>query len=104
MAVNMLTFTREPKCVLGFFCVTKPDESLRLILDCRKLNGLMPPPPKTELPSPEYVAQLEAPSGVPIYDAADDLKDYYYTFWMEEWLHPYFATMPYRAKTRLSIL
>ena len=67
MAVNMLTFTQDPKCVLGFFCVTKPDGSLRLILDCRKLNGLMVPPPKTELPSPEYVAQLEAPPGAPIY-------------------------------------
>ena len=98
MAVNMLTFTRDPKCVLGFFCVTKPDGSLRLILDCRKLNCLMAPPSKTELPSPEYVAQLEAPPGLPIYDAGDDLKDYYHTFWMEEWLHPYFATPPVLAE------
>ena len=98
MAVNMLTFTQNPKCVLGFFCVKKPDGSLRLILDCRKLNALMTPPPKIELPSPEYVAQLEAPSGFPIYDAGDDLKDYYHTFWMEEWLHPYFATPPVLAE------
>ena len=97
-AVNMLTFTRNPKCVLGFFCVTKPDGSLRLILDCRKLNGIMAPPPKTELPSPEYIAQMEALPGLPVYDAGDDVKDYYHTFWMEEWLHPYFATPPVQAE------
>ena len=57
----------------------------------------MVPPPKTELPSPEYIAQMEAPPGLPVYDAGDDVKDYYHTFWMEEWLHPYFATPPVLA-------
>jgi len=39
------------RVVTNFFTVDKKDDSLRLVVDGRKVNVLMEPPPKMELPT-----------------------------------------------------
>lgn len=46
---------RNIKVVTNFFTVDKKDETLRLVVDGRKVNVLMEPPPKMELPTIEEV-------------------------------------------------
>jgi hypothetical protein len=48
-ARNMLTFSFTYKCMVGCFAVAKTSGRQRLIIDCRKLNQCLRPPPKTRL-------------------------------------------------------
>lgn len=95
-SVNMVAFTLFPKVVNGLFCVLKPDGSLRLIIDARKLNAIMAAPPSLELPNPELIAKLESDDR-PVFAFKEDMKDFYHMYLTPEWLWPYMSLPAVRA-------
>lgn len=94
---NMLVFKLKVIVVNGMFGLIKPDGTIRLIIDCRPLNALMAEPDQVELPSPEFISELEAEPGLTLFTAKDDLKDFYHMFFLEPWLHEYMGLPTVRA-------
>lgn len=96
-SINMLAFTTEPKVVNGFFGVPKDGDKIRLIIDARPANCRFVEPPKVELPTPDLLANLVAPTGKPFYAAKVDLDNFYHRLRLPVWMRPYFALPPVRA-------
>lgn len=95
-SIDMVGFTLCPAIVNGLFCVAKPDGTLRLIIDARKLNAIMKAPPNLELPNPELIARLESDSR-PVFSFKEDLENFYHRFLLPECLWPYLALPPVKA-------
>ena len=94
---GMLSFTTSPAVVNGLFGVSKPDGSIRLIIDARPTNGHMIEPPNVQLPSPTFLTRLQQLSGSAVYVGKLDLDNYYHRLLLPEWLWPYFALPAVRA-------
>ncbi len=90
MGLGMVSLVREPVVVNGLFAVPKGGKQ-RLIIDARPANALFPPPPHTDLPTPDLIASLVVPSDVPLFAAKCDLSDFYHTLRLPDWLVPFFA-------------
>ncbi|CAK0869717.1 unnamed protein product, partial [Prorocentrum cordatum] len=79
--VGMVTFTRDPVCVLGVFFVTKKADKLRLIVDCRRANQLFQKPPGVALLSGEGLSRVEIEDpeglleGLPVHLGVGDVAD-----------------------------
>jgi len=97
LTVGMLALRTQARVVNGAFCTAKDDGTLRLIIDARAANSLFIDPPHVELPSPDRLVKLEADSGVPIFAAKRDLRNFYHTMRMPEAFVEYFALPPLRA-------
>lgn len=98
---GMLSYTQNPKCVVGMFGIEKPDGSQRLIIDGRAANRMFADPPHVELPGPDTFTRIVVPA-VPIADGAQapesagptrlppvwvaksDLSDFFYRFSIPE--------------------
>ena len=57
--LDMIGFTRRPKCVQGVFFVRWKDGRSRFILDCRKANQYFVDPPGCELITGEELGELD---------------------------------------------
>ncbi|CAK0795513.1 unnamed protein product, partial [Prorocentrum cordatum] len=79
--VGMVTFTRDPACVLGVFFVTKKADKLRLIVDCRRANQLFQKPPGVALLSGKGLSRVEIDDpeglleGLPVHLGVGDVAD-----------------------------
>ncbi|CAK0830267.1 unnamed protein product, partial [Prorocentrum cordatum] len=79
--VGMVTFTRDPACVLGVFFVTKKADKLGLIVDCRRANQLFQKPPGVALLSGEGLSRVEIDDpeglleGLPVHLGVGDVAD-----------------------------
>jgi len=96
-SLNMIDFTTDPKVINGYFGVPKDEDKIRLIIDARPANNVFIDPPKVELPTPDLLANLVAPTDQPFYVAKVDLDNFYHRLILPEWLRPYFALPPVRA-------
>jgi hypothetical protein len=94
-ARGMVAFTTTPTCVNGVFAAPKGEGRQRLIIDARPANALFAEPPMVELPSPEIIAQLEAPGE--FFVGKVDLDNFYHRLRLPRWMWPYFALPPVRA-------
>jgi hypothetical protein len=94
---GMLTYTTQPKCVVGLFGTPKSDGRIRLIIDGRPANDLFADPPDVHLPTPDLFARLSVPAGHKLWVAKSDLSDFFYRFRIPDWMHPYFALPPVDA-------
>ena len=99
VALDMLSFTTEPKCVNGLFGTPKSDGAMRLVVDARPANALWSPSPKIELPSPELLSRLLVPQGETVLAAKADLDNYYHRIRLPGWMVPYFAPSNSRARS-----
>ena len=89
---RMLAYTTEPRAVNSLFGVAKPDGSTRLIMDGRAANEVFADPPHVELPSPDLLARLQVPQQQQqVWVAKSDLSDFFFRFFIPEWMLPYFA-------------
>ena len=96
-SLNMVDFTTAPKVINGYFGVPKDEDAIRLIIDARPANNAFVDPPKVELPTPDLLANLVAPTDQSFYVAKVDLDNFYHRLVLPEWLRPYFALPPVRA-------
>ena len=91
--VGLITWRREARCHIGVFFVRKKLDQIRMVLDCRPVNQLHRPPPKSRLATPGALAtlnlaeewsQLSSQTGVAptmsVAGASIDLQDGYYQF------------------------
>ena len=92
---GMLEFRDRPPLVINdFFVISKPDGTLRLIIDCRPTNATCTVPPHTDLPSPSDFSRI--PPGF-TYVSVSDLSDYYHTLLLPVALTPLFGLPPVRG-------
>jgi len=96
-ALGMLEFTLHPEVINGVFAVAKDGDKQRLIIDARPANAVLIDPPKVELPTPDLLSQLVAPTDQDFYVAKVDLDNYYHHLALPKWMRPYFALPPIRA-------
>jgi hypothetical protein len=89
--LGMISFLSNPKCVNGVFAVKKDASSQRLIIDARPANARFRPPPGVRLPDPSALLQLSIPADETLYVAKNDIKDFYHSILLPEWLIPYFG-------------
>lgn len=90
-ALGMVSFQRRPKCVNGVFAVRKDAISQRLIIDARPANAKFIRPPGVRLPDPSCMLQLSIPADEVLYVGKNDIKDFYHSILLPEWLVPYFG-------------
>jgi hypothetical protein len=89
--LGMVSFRKTPKCVNGIFAVRKEGTSLRLIIDARLANALFIRPPGVRLPDPSSLVNISIPADETLYVAKNDIKDFYHSILLPEWLVPYFG-------------
>lgn len=102
MKAGMISFTTDPKCVNGLFCVPKDGDSLRLIINAQPANTLFPRPPSAELPTPDLISNLVLDRAAEMYVAKVDISNYYHQLALPEWMWPYFA-LPALSATDLGL-
>ena len=71
---GLVSFTVTPREQAAFFFVKKSGQ-LRLIVDGRRANRILRPPPSVSLATPESFAALEVESDQPIYTSTADVAD-----------------------------
>jgi hypothetical protein len=92
--LGMVSFDSSPKCINGVFAVKKEESSQRLIIDARPANALFIRPPGVRLPDPSVLLNISVPSHETLYVAKNDIKDFYHSILLPEWLVPYFGLPP----------
>ena len=85
-AAGMISFTRSPIVINGLFGATKPDGSVRLIIDARPANAWFRQPPSVSLPSPEVFSHFLPSTNSEFLVAKSDLDNYYHRLRLPEWL------------------
>lgn len=92
---GMITYLKHPPLVINnFFLVTKPDGSLRLIIDCRPANNICVDPLHTNLPTPSDFGRIPPEFS---WMSKSDLSDFYHTILLPAELIPLFGLPPVRA-------
>jgi hypothetical protein len=81
----------------GLFGVKKDEDKIRLIVDARPANSLFVDSPSVSLPTPDLLAKLSVPIGVPFYTAKVDLDNFYHRLRLPVGLRKYFALPAVRA-------
>ena len=76
---------------IAFFCVTKKNKKLRLIVDARRANCHFREPSHVQLTTGEGLGGLEFPAGEHVTIATADLKDAFYHLSLPVELRPYFC-------------
>ena len=100
---GMITFGQSKRALITPFFVTKKNGKLRLVLDCRATNGLFRPPPDIAMAAGYSFGQLalhkdrdSAGERRKLFTAQSDIKDYFYSIGMPEYLFPFFCLPPIR--------
>lgn len=84
-ACGMLAWSdQKPEVVNGIFAVPKADGSQRLIIDARRANACFVDPDRVSLPTPDFLGNLEVPSGSDLFVAKADLSDFYHALRLPE--------------------
>lgn len=96
--LTMVTFTSTPKVVNGIFAAPKAKGRQRLVVDGRPTNAIWTPSPKVQLPTPDLLARLSVNHDDELFVAKVDLDNYYHRLRTPEWMWPYFALPPVRAR------
>ena len=81
---------------VGCFFVSKKSGKIRIIIDVRKTNRLLRPPPSTTLASTAAVAEFESEEEE-LHFSIQDIADCFYQFAIDGRLQKYFALMPVTA-------
>lgn len=84
---------------IAFFCVTKKNKKLRLIVDARRANCHFREPDHVQLTTGEGLGGLEFPAGQHVTIATADLKDAFYHLSLPVELRPYFSLNPVSASS-----
>jgi hypothetical protein len=90
-ALGMVSFQRRPKCINGVFTVKKDESALRLIIDARPANARFIRPHGVRLPDPSCMLLISIPADEMLYVGKNDIKDFYHSILLPEWLVPYFG-------------
>lgn len=92
-SIGMIDFTSTPKCVNGLFGTSKPDGSIRLILDARPANCYFVDCPQVVLPTPTHISRLSvtANASYPLYISKIDLTNFYHQLRLPDWICDYFC-------------
>lgn len=90
----MVSFKPAVHVVNGIFAVRKDADTLRLIIDARRANAIFAEPDHVDLPTPDLLARLQAPSGCPVFAAKVDLDNFYHRILLPEWMRSYFGLPP----------
>lgn len=99
VGLQMIDFTKKPKCVNGVFGVPKDGgAAIRLIVDARPANRLFVKPPSVTLPTPEHIARISCHPDRPLFTLKSDLDNCYHSIRAPAWLRPYFALPPVTAR------
>ena len=93
---GMLTFGRVKRADITPFFVAKKDGRLRLVLDCRATNQLFKDPPEIAMAAGYSFGQLVLDHPQQVYTAQSDIKDYFYSIGLPDYLFPFFSLPPIR--------
>ena len=88
---GMLTFGRRKRAEITPFFVAKKDGRLRLVLDCRATNLHFKNPPDIAMAAGYTFGQLCVDGGEKVYTAQSDIKDYFYSIGLPEYLYNFFC-------------
>jgi hypothetical protein len=91
LSIGMLSLTDCPREVNGIFTVKKDDQTDRLIIDARYANTWFMEPPKTSLPTPAHVTQLQLAPDEQLLMGKADISNYYHHLRLPTWLWPFLA-------------
>ena len=83
-------------CHLWVVSLFPKSGKIRIIIDARKTNQLLRPPPSTTLASTAAVAEFESEEAE-LHFSIQDIADCFYQFAIDERLQKYFALMPVKA-------
>ena len=92
--LGMVSFKASVHVVNGVFAVRKDADTLRLIIDARRANAVFAEPDHVELPTPDLLARLQAPSGTPVFAAKVDLDNFYHRILLPDWMQRFFGLPP----------
>lgn len=98
-AKGMLTFGQRKSAEITPFFVSKKDGRLRLVLDCRATNSHFKSPPDIAMAAGYTFGQLFVEGDQKVYTAQSDIKDYFYSIGLPEYLHSFFSLPPIRPST-----
>ena len=97
-ARGMIKFSNKRKADITPFFVAKKDGRLRLVLDCRSANQYFLPPPDIAMAAGYSFGQLTMEKNQTVYVAQSDIKDYFYSIGMPDFLSDYFCLPPIRPE------
>ena len=98
-AKGMLTFGQRKSAEIIPFFVSKKDGRLRLVLDFRATNSHFKSPPDIAMAAGYTFGQLFVEGDQKVYTAQSDIKDYFYSIGLPEYLHSFFSLPPIRPST-----
>eukprot|EP00971_Amphidinium_carterae_P339742 6477718-Amphidinium_carterae.1 len=93
---SLVSFHRVPRGRVGVFGVAKKSGKVRLVLDCRRVNGLFRAPPYTSLGSVASLTEFSLERGSTLYYAGTDIENCFYECGIPEGLAEYFG-LPYNV-------
>lgn len=94
---GMLTFGHSCRASITPFFVVKKSGKLRLVLDCRQANEHFKPPPDIAMAAGYSFGQLVVEHDQEVFVAQSDIKDYFYSIGLPDYLHPFFSLPPIRS-------
>ena len=94
---GMLTFGHSCRASITPFFVVKKSGKLRLVLDCRQANEHFKPPPDIAMAAGYSFGQLVVEHDQEVFVAQPDIKDYFYSIGLPDYLHPFFSLPPIRS-------
>ena len=94
LAAGMVRVTQKVRGRVSLFCVPKPENRLRLIVDCRVVNRVWERPASVRLPNPGDIASLIVPEDELMYVGKSDLSSFYYQLLLPEWACDWFVLPP----------
>ena len=72
---HLVVLDTERVADAGVFFVWKKNKKLRLIVDGRPGNSMLPTPPRTKLASPGVFSEVRVPAGQKLYVASLDVEN-----------------------------
>ena len=88
---GMVTFGKEHRSTITPFFVIKKNGKFRLVLDCRQTNQMFKPPPDIAMSAGYTFGQLAMEEDQTLSVAQSDIRDYFYSIGLPEYLLPYFC-------------
>ena len=76
----MIQYRRERAERYGLFVVYKKSGKVRLIVECRRLNQRLRPPPRTRSATGASLVEIEIDMNTDLWFSAQDIADCYYQF------------------------